>query len=204
MSLQAASYLKTGAACSSDNHGGHCNYQSLYAAAHYSIAAAAPPPAPAGGDMVVPIVHCDPCWMCCWCMHLNVCIALFAVSTIAETEGLAYKPYRCNRAQWIHQLLRLLWERGFVAMKAPPQSGKTSTLQLAAQQIPWLADWATQQAGSRQQVDLYYVSMLGVDTLDEAVARAYPSQFSCWQDLFNSCSSPKATSPTARASSGVL
>ena len=67
-----------------------------------------------------------------------------------------------------------------VLIKAPPQSGKTSLLQLVALQKDWLQGLACYKD---VDIDLWFVSMLACTTLDQALAWKRPGCI--WQDLLS-------------------
>eukprot|EP00195_Chlamydomonas_chlamydogama_P006519 CAMPEP_0202902720 /NCGR_PEP_ID=MMETSP1392-20130828/17017_1 /ASSEMBLY_ACC=CAM_ASM_000868 /TAXON_ID=225041 /ORGANISM="Chlamydomonas chlamydogama, Strain SAG 11-48b" /LENGTH=157 /DNA_ID=CAMNT_0049589527 /DNA_START=211 /DNA_END=684 /DNA_ORIENTATION=- len=51
-------------------------------------------------------------------------------------EGINTRPTHISRASTIDKLLCKVSERGFVLLKGPPRSGKTSLLQLTARMVP--------------------------------------------------------------------
>ena len=69
---------------------------------------------------------------------------------------------------------------GAVLIKAPPQSGKTSLLQLVVEQRDWLQGL---DEFKNFEIDICFVSMLACETLDEALALKRPGI--TWQDLLS-------------------
>lgn len=112
----------------------------------------------------------------------------------AAREGLANRPYRCDRVEWARKLLQLTWDEGFMAIKAAPESGKTSALQLVGQQMQWLAEHLDQsgKVEGLEVINVYYISMLGCDTLDDAVQHVFAPDFNTWRELLDSCSTPRS------------
>ena len=74
---------------------------------------------------------------------------------------------------------------GVVLIKAPPQSGKTSLLQLVALQKDWLQGLA---CNKDIDIDICFVSMLSCKTLDQALALKRPG--CTWRDLLAESPAP--------------
>jgi len=74
-------------------------------------------------------------------------------SQMMEGDNINTRPTQISRAGTIDKLLCKVSRRGFVLLKGPPRSGKTSLLQLTARMVP-------------QQVPMYskvvYINLLGV------------------------------------------
>lgn len=62
----------------------------------------------------------------------------FPVQYGTGREGLSGRGYKTRRVATCEKLYQLVGDRGYLLIKAPPQSGKTSTLQL-------LMDWASKE-----------------------------------------------------------
>jgi hypothetical protein len=103
------------------------------------------------------------------------------VSGVSITEGISNKPYISIRQSFIQQLLKRVMDFGIVLIKAPPQAGKTSTLQLAAMQMGWL-----QEEYPSFRMEVYVVTMLGHATLDDAVRKQHPMFQGGWHDIMAS------------------
>ena len=89
-------------------------------------------------------------------------------------EGLAGRDYKTKRIDTCRRLFQLVADRGYLLIKATPQSGKTSTLQL-------LSEWAKSKCpflnvvyinlayeGSGFQLNDIFRARLG-DTLDKII-----------------------------------
>lgn len=90
-------------------------------------------------------------------------------------EGLSGRDYQTKRIDTCRRLYQLVGNHGYLLIKAPPQSGKTSTLQL-------LFEWAKSEhpnlevvyinlayEGSGFQLNDVFRARLG-DTLDKIIA----------------------------------
>ena len=67
----------------------------------------------------------------------------------SSREGLAGRGYTTRRTATCEKLYELVGERGYLLIKAPPQSGKTSILQL-------VMDWASRE---RPHLRLVYINL---------------------------------------------
>ena len=114
-------------------------------------------------------------------------------------EGLAGRNFTTRRTQTCEKLFQLVAERGYLVIQAPPQSGKTSTLQLlmerAGRQYPSLklAYINLSLEGSRFQMDDVFRARLG-GTLDEIMEGECSTcgRTSCPRGLQLSCFACKA------------
>ena len=73
----------------------------------------------------------------------------FPVQYGSGREGLAGRSYTTRRIHTCERLYQLVADRGYLLIKAPPQSGKTSTLQL-------LSEWASREHPS---LDVVYINL---------------------------------------------
>ena len=104
------------------------------------------------------------CWPCsfgalghrlCADSSTNRCLVACAVRRAFHVqygsgrEGLAGRSYTTRRIHTCERLYQLVDDRGYLLIKAPPQSGKTSTLQL-------LSEWASREHPS---LDIVYINL---------------------------------------------
>jgi hypothetical protein len=107
--------------------------------------------------------------------------AALPLRTTADAEGITGKAYTTERVPFCRKLLQLALQAGVLQLQAPRQSGKTSTLQLATRQLPWL-----QKQHPGLKIQLIAVSMLPKETLDNALERSYPGRFpGGWRSLIS-------------------
>ena len=99
---------------------------------------------------------------------------------IPHSEGLANRPYVTQRQMLSRRVIYTSMKSGAVLIKAPPQSGKTSLLQLVVEQRDWLQGL---DEFKNFEIDICFVSMLACETLDEALALKRPGI--TWQDLLS-------------------
>ncbi len=109
-------------------------------------------------------------------------------SGVPVTEGVRIKTYKTNRTSFVASLFDRVIDSGVVLIKAAPQTGKTSTMQLMEVELC--------HACTRRGVEIkmYYVSMLGHEDLKSAMQRASPHLWpQGWADFRGMCVSPQST-----------
>jgi len=114
------------------------------------------------------------------------------VHGVPQDEGVKLSKFVAKRSRFLRKLLKRLLTARVVLIKAPPQTGKTSVLQLVEDEL----DWASTYAGA--DIQLFYVTMLCQSDLSAALKAKYPVLLpQGWDSFASMCKTPETSAAGA-------